>query len=144
MAGKNSPQERVREQIVIDASNGVVGRIASFAAKQSLLGKKVAIVNCSNALLTGRRRMIISEYHIARVRGGTSMNGPHFPKSSERIMKRTVRGMLSHNQQRGLDALKRIMCYDSVPTEFASAKKISLAQDKRAKTITLNELSGEI
>ena len=32
-------------EIIIDASHSVLGRVASFAAKQSLLGKKVIIGN---------------------------------------------------------------------------------------------------
>src|SRR5690349_5223962 len=99
-------KESERQQIVVDVTDAILGRVASFIAKQALLGKKVIVVNCDNALVSGQRRMIINEYHISRVRGGTSLNGPHFPKHPERLMKRTVRGMLSYTQQRGLDALK--------------------------------------
>jgi large subunit ribosomal protein L13 len=146
MENKNKSQksEVKRQEIVIDASNAVLGRVASYAAKQSLLGKNVIIVNCTHALLSGRRRMVIEEYGNSRRRGGTSMNGPHFPKSAERIMKRTVRGMLSYTQKRGLDALKRIMCYNVVPKEYESAKKVSLETDSKAKTLTLGDLSTEI
>jgi large subunit ribosomal protein L13 len=131
-------------EIVIDATNCILGRIAAIAAKQSLLGKKVVIVNCDFALVTGRRRMVLDEYGIARRRGGTSLNGPHFPKHTVKIMKRTVRGMLSYNQQRGLDALKRVMCYSTVPKEYESAKKITVLKDIKSKTVTLADLGKEI
>jgi len=141
---KKSNNEDERQEIVIDASDAVLGRVASYAAKQSLLGKRIIILNCNNALLTGRRRMIINEYNIARRRGGRSLNGPHFPKNSERIMKRTVRGMLSYTQQRGLDALKRIICYCNIPKEYESSNKISLAKEVKAKTMPLQDLSRQI
>ena len=144
MADKNKSSGENRPEIVIDATNSILGRIASFAAKQALLGKRVIIVNCSNILLTGRRRMVIEEYGIARRRGGTSLNGPHFPKHAERIVKRTVRGMLSYTQQRGLDAWKRIICHPNVPKEYEAAKKISLVRETKAKTLTLEDLSKEI
>jgi large subunit ribosomal protein L13 len=131
-------------EIVIDASDSILGRAASFAAKQALLGKKVIIVNCDNIKLTGRRRMIIDEYNQARRRGGTSLNGPHFPKHCDRIMKRTIRGMLSYNQQRGLTALKNVMCYNNVPKEYESAKKITIIKELKVKTIRLSDLSKEI
>lgn len=131
-------------EIIIDATGGILGRIASFAAKKALLRSKVIIVNCDGALLSGRTRMVINEYGHARRRGGTSLNGPHFPKHTEKIMKRTVRGMLSYNQQRGLNALNRVICYPNLPKEFESSKKISLKREISRKTISLSEISKEI
>ncbi len=133
-----------KETIIIDASNSVLGRIASFASKQAILGKNVIIVNCDNALITGRKRSTILEYKEKRERGGSSLNGPHFPKHPFRLLKRTIRGMLNYQQQRGLSAYKRILCYNSVPQEYLSSKKISLIQEIKAKTIDLLELSKEI
>ena len=132
------------KEIVIDASEGVLGRVASFAAKQSLLGKKVTIVNCEKALVTGRRKNILEEYKIARRRGGSSRKGPKFPKSSERIMKRTIRGMLQYKEGRGAAAFKRIMCYDAIPEEFANTKKINLKKELNAKSLELKEVSREL
>ena len=128
-------------KLVIDATNATLGRLASYAAKQSLLGKEIAIVNCSEAVVAGKRANIISEYQEARARGGAARMGPHFPKQSFRIVKRTIRGMLSHRQKRGLDALKRIKCYDGVPAEYAESKKLLAGKEKRTTTIKLGELS---
>lgn len=145
MKEKTKPADETKPaEIIIDASGAVLGRVASFSAKQALLGKKVIILNCNNILLTGRRRMIIEEYSEARRRGGKSLNGPHFPKNPERVMKRTIRGMLSYTQQRGLSALKRVTCFNSAPAEYASSSKLSLARKTKARTISLNELNGEI
>ena len=79
-----------------------------------------------------------------RRRGGSSLNGPFFPKYPERIMKRTIRGMLAHMQQRGLDAFKRVMCYNNLPQEYEMKEKITLVRSLTAKTITLAELSKEL
>ena|SRR3989338_1842117 len=133
-----------KEEIVIDAKGGVLGRVASYAAKQALLGRKVAIVNCSDVLVSGKRANIIGEYQHARRRGGSSLKGPFFPKDPQRVMKRTIRGMLSYTQQRGLDALKRTMCYNKIPKEYEAAKKITLAREMRTKAITLAEVERVI
>lgn len=133
-----------KDTIIIDASNSVVGRIASYAAKKSLLGRKVIIVNCERALLTGRRGSIIKEYHVLRNKGGSSLKGPFFSRSIERIMKRTIRGMLNYHQKRGLDAFKRIICYSKVPEEYESTEKITLSTSEKSKAITLQELSKNI
>ncbi len=141
---QKTKQQDFKPDLVIDASFGVLGRIASFAAKQSLLGKKVAIVNCNNAIITGNPRSSINEYIALRRKGGTAIKGPFFPKSPEKIIKRTIRGMLSHKQQRGLLALRRIFCYNGIPEEFSSSKKISLSREIKNKSMLLAELSKEI
>jgi large subunit ribosomal protein L13 len=132
------------EEIVIDGKDGILGRVASYAAKQALLGKKVIILNCEMVIVSGRRQNIVEEYQHARKRGGSSLKGPFFPKNPERIMKRTVRGMLSYTQQRGLDALKRVMCYNRVPKEYENAKKIVLVKEMKTKTVSLAELEKVI
>ncbi|MEK6929016.1 MAG: 50S ribosomal protein L13 [Nanoarchaeota archaeon] len=134
----------MEKTIVIDASNGVLGRIASYAAKQALLGKSVVIINCNNSLITGKKRSTIEEYKIKRKRGGHSLKGPHYPKSPEMIMKRTIRGMLSYKQGRGLDAFKRIKCHHGIPSSYETSQKISLKKELNTKTISLFELSEEI
>lgn len=128
-------------KLIIDATNAILGRLASYAAKQSLLGKEIIIVNCSEAVVSGKRANILEEYQQARARGGAARTGPHFPKQSFRIVKRTIRGMLSHRQKRGLDALKRIICYDKVPAEYEESKKLLAGKEKRTTTIKLAELS---
>lgn len=132
------------KQIIVDASQTILGRLVSFIAKQSLLGKKVIVVNCENALLTGRRAMVIAEYGQARRRGGSSQNGPHFPNTPARVIKRTSRGMVKYDQGRGLAAYKRIICYDGVPAEFAESKKLNFPSEKLTKTMTLGELCSRI
>jgi large subunit ribosomal protein L13 len=131
-------------EVVIDASNAILGRLASYAAKQSLLGKKLVIVNCEKSVVSGKPKSVINEYKIARQRGGSSMKGPFFPKSPERILKRTIRGMLSYQQVRGKDALKRIICYNEVPDKYKEVKKIKAGKEKNVKTIKLKNLSKEI
>jgi large subunit ribosomal protein L13 len=132
------------ETIVIDASKCVLGRVASYAAKQALLGKKIIIVNCEEVILTGRKKSIIEEYNSARRRGGSSLKGPFFPNIPEKLVKRTIRGMLSYTKQRGLGALKRIKCYNKILKEHEADKKIVLTKEKKTKTIKLNELSKRI
>jgi len=130
----------MNEELIIDAKDGIVGRVASYAAKQALLGKKIIIVNCNEALVTGNRITTIQEYHLARARGGSSLKGPFYPNIPERIMKRTVRGMLAYTQQRGLDALKRVMCYNTTPEEYKTSKKITFVRKLKSNATRLSEV----
>lgn len=131
----------MKSQIVIDAGEGALGRVAGYAAKQALLGNQIVIVNCNNAVITGRKISIVEEYRNARARGGSTLKGPHFPKTPERIMKRTVRGMLSYKKGRGGDAFKKIICYNATPVEYEKSEKISLKKEFKVKTLKLKELS---
>ncbi len=128
-------------KLIIDATNATLGRLSSFAAKQALLGKEIIIVNCKKAIITGNKSSIAKEYYESRARGGHSLKGPNFPKAPERIVKRTIRGMLSYKQGRGREALKRIMCYNEIPQEYLAEKKILAGKEKNVNTISLEELS---
>lgn len=128
-------------EIVVDATNSILGRVASFVAKQALLGKSVVILNCNKTLITGRKEDIIGKYMRSRSRVGSSLKGPKIIKNPQRIMKRTVRGMLSHKQGRGRIALKRLMFYNSVPPEYENFEKISMSKLLKVKTINLEDLS---
>jgi large subunit ribosomal protein L13 len=134
----------IENQIIIDASDTILGRFCTFAAKQALLGKNVVVVNCSKAIVSGKRSNIIAEYHKARARGGTSLKGPHYPKSPERIVKRAIRGMLSFPKGRAISALKRVICYNDVPYQYESSEKINMAKKQIVKTMTLLEICKEI
>ncbi len=133
------------ETLVIDAKGSVLGRLASFAAKQALLGKTIAIVNCDDSSIIGNPRTTINDYKQAVARGGSALKGPFISRRhSERLVKRTIRGMLSHKQGRGNDAFKRIKCYPGVPKEFESSKKTTLVRNIMHKRISMSELVKEI
>lgn len=130
--------------IIIDAANTVLGRLASYIAKQALLGKSIVVVNCNLAVLSGNKFMVINQYKEERAKGSTSLAGPHFPKNPERLVKRTIRGMLPYKQERGRSAFKRVMCYNDIPAEYAASQKINLAKTLKFKVLTLKELSQRI
>ncbi len=132
-------------QIVIDAKDAILGRLSSFAAKEALKGKNIIVVNCNDVLLAGNVSNIVEEYHQFRMLGGrSSLKGVFFPKNPERIVKRTIRGMLPHLQTRGEEALDRVMCYNKVPKEFENTPKISMVRKLRTKAIKLSVVLDRI
>jgi len=128
-------------EIVIDAKMGVVGRIASFAAKKALLGNKIIIVNCNEAVITGPRKAVLATYTMKRTYGGTSHKGPYYSRVPERMMRKAVRGMLPWPKGRGREAYKRVMPYNDVPEEYASKEKLCFKKPMRSKFLTLREIS---
>ncbi len=134
----------MNEEIIIDGKNATMGRLASYVAKQALLGRKIVIINANEVIIVGDKKNIIGKYQ-QRIRlGGHSLKGPKIIRTPERILKRTIKGMLSHKQVRGKNAMKNIMCYNKVPEEYKEKKKIVAGKIKKSKFITLKELSERI
>jgi len=130
-------------KMIIDADGCILGRIAAYASKQALQGDEVVVVNSEKAFITGRRQNIFARYIEMRQKGKhMKMKGPLFPTLPEKIMKRTVRGMLKYNEGRGKIAFKKIKCYSGVPGSCMNVKGISICRRKEEiKGITLAELS---
>ena len=143
MAGKPNKVEW-EPNLFIDASGSVAGRVASYVAKQALLGKTVAVVNCKRAVITGNRNTTIREYREIRHKGGASLKGPFYPKHPDRIVKRMIRGMLRYTKGRGETAFDKIRCFNSVPAEYKNTKLISVVKQLNTKTITLVDLGKEM
>ena len=128
------------EQKIIDGKNAILGRLSSYVAKQALLGNKIVIINANEAIIMGNKDVIVRKYSELIKKGGSSQKGPKIARTPERILKRTIRGMLSHKQERGREAFSRIKCYNEVPEEYKESKKIVAGKEKKYKFLTLKEL----
>ena len=130
-------------KIVIDAKNGIMGRVASFAAKQALLGNEVAIVNSEKVIISGNRYVNIERRKFLRALNTINPGkGPLFSRVPEKMMKRCIRGMLpDFRQGRGKIALKRVKCYKGIPEELKNEKMLKLETKKMpVKVMTLEDL----
>jgi large subunit ribosomal protein L13 len=128
--------------IIIDGKNAVLGRIASYSAKEALKGEEIAIVNCEQVIITGNKQFIKKDFQEKRERVGSGQRGPKISRTSEKIVKRTIRGMLpDHRLGRGKEAFKKIKCYAGLPPEFKDSKKISFNNEDKLKYISVKELT---
>ena len=127
--------------IVIDGKGAVLGRLANFAAKEALKGEEIAVVNCGEIIITGNKKDIRQDFEHRKKWVGSTQKGPKNSLIPERIVKKTIRGMLpnARHSGRGRDAIKRVKCYREVPKELESAKKINLKADKN-KFIMMKEI----
>ncbi|MFQ5986651.1 MAG: 50S ribosomal protein L13 [Thermoplasmata archaeon] len=129
--------------VIYDASGQILGRLSSLTAKRLLEGETVTIVNAEEAVITGSRQSILREYQQKR-RVGSQRKGPYFPKRPDRILKRTVRGMLPYQRPRGRAAFKRLRVYAGAPPEIGGEPEEAPGASIQGKTttyITLRELS---
>ncbi len=129
-------------KIIIDGKNATMGRLASYVAKQAMLGKKVTIINSNDVLISGNKEDNLAKWKKRFDMGGSSLKGPRIIRSPERILKRVIRGMLSHKQERGKEALKRIICYNKMPEKYSEEKKIIAGKPKKGKYVSLKEIAG--
>jgi len=105
--------------LVVDARDCIMGRVASQVAKAALDGQSVAVVNAERAVITGRKEGIIEKYK-KRVDIGAD-NQYFYPKRPDGIVKRSIRGMLPHKETRGRQAFENVRVYVGNPYEEDSA-----------------------
>ncbi len=127
---------------IIDANGATLGRLSTNAAKRLLNGEEIAIVNTEKAIISGKKTAIKNRYKQKR-EVGTYRKGPFFPRTPERIVKRTIRGMIPYQTPHGRVAFKRLKCYVGIPKEFEGKKTESIkeAEKQPVDFVTIEELS---
>jgi len=105
--------------VVVDARDCIMGRVASQVAEKALAGRTVAVVNAERAVITGREKQIKAKYK-KRVDIGAD-NAYFYPKRPDGILKRAIRGMLPHKKPRGRDAFENVRVYVGNPYNEDSA-----------------------
>ncbi|WP_054857901.1 50S ribosomal protein L13 [Vulcanisaeta sp. JCM 16159] len=140
-------------EIVVDATNHVVGRLASVVAKWALEGRRVVIVNAEKAVITGDFNMVLNWYKTRISEWLTHYNpekaGPKIPRKPDRILRRVVRGMLPRKEFRGRQAYRRVRVFMGVPPQYMNVDKVVikgalLSVRPGAKYVTLEELWSHI
>lgn len=133
---------------VIDANGLIMGRLASNVAKMLLSGEEVSIVNAERAVISGSKVTTLEEYDVIR-NMGTREFGPYFPRRPDRILKRTVRGMLPYKRARGKDAMGRLKVYVGIPYEYQGAEFVSVESAEMTrlssnKYVTIGDVSRKL
>lgn len=132
---------------VIDASNLILGRMASIVAKRLLTGESIVIVNAEKCVITGSPHMVVNIYKRRlnwRTYKNPEMRGHKFQRRPDFFVKRAIRGMLPRRKPHGLKAFRRLKIYVGIPEEFknASIETINEAKLKSetSKFIYISEL----
>jgi len=138
-------------EVVIDATNLILGRMASIVAKMLLMGYKVTIVNAEKAVVSGKPKMVIESYKLlfrVKTLRNPYRTGIRRPRTPERIIRYAIRGMLPKNNPRGKKALKNLRVYVGVPEEVKGKEiktiKEASADRLRGKYITVGELAKQL
>jgi large subunit ribosomal protein L13 len=111
---------------IINAEGLILGRMASVIAKQLLSGDEVVILNAEKAIIKGGKKMVYSKYRKMRELSH-ARKGPHFPRMPDRMLKRTIRGMIPYQSPHGRKAYKNLKVYIGTPKEFEKKKSESIS-----------------
>ena len=132
---------------LINADGLIVGRMASSVAKKLLNGEKVIIVNAEKAVISGKKKSKVAEAKTF-LEVGSPGRGPFHYRRPDRILRKTVRGMLPFKQPRGKTALKKLKVFISVPQDLRDQQMVTVKEAQAAKLkgsyFTLAELAKEI
>lgn len=132
---------------VINADGLILGRMASIIAKRLLLGEEIVIVNAEKAIISGKKESKVREAK-EFLEVGRPEVGPFHYKRPDRIVRRTVRGMLPYKQPKGKQAYKRLKVFMGVPEEFKNYEMETLPEAQASKLtcpyLTVGDLAKEI
>jgi len=127
---------------IIDGKNAIMGRLASYVAKEALKGEEIIILNCDYVIITGSKKNVKEIFDRKRMRVGSGQKGPKHSRRADLIVKRAIRGMLpTHRKGRGKEALKKIKCCLGVPKEFENSKKIVAGKTRKSKFVNIKEIT---
>ena len=127
--------------MIVDADGAILGRLASRVAKRILSGEDMVIVNAEKAVVSGNPKGTFAEFTHKRQRGD-ALHGPFYPRYSDRIIWRTIRGMVPYKTPRGRSAMKRLTIYVGCPEQYKNAEKVVKTKDElRCKYATVKQIS---
>jgi large subunit ribosomal protein L13 len=132
---------------LVNADGLIVGRMASQVAKKLLNGETVIIVNAEKAVLSGKKKSKVAEAK-EFLEVGSPMRGPFHYRRPDRMLRKTVRGMLPFKQPKGKMAYKKLKVFMGVPEDLKGQQMITLKEAQAAKLkgphFTLAELAKEV
>jgi large subunit ribosomal protein L13 len=127
--------------LVVDARDCIMGRVASQVAERALDGGRVAVVNAEEAVITGSEDDVVETFRDRRRVG--SDRGPAYPKRPDRVFKRSIRGMVPYKRDRGREALENVRVYVGNPYDEDGEvlEGTSLDRLSNIKFVLLGEIS---
>ena len=119
---------------IINAEGLIIGRMASIVAKRILNGEEITIVNAEKAVISGKRKSRVMEAKTF-LEVGAPERGPFHYRRPDRIVRKTVRGMVPYKQPKGKQAYKRLKVFIGIPAELKEQKMETLT-NARAERLT--------
>jgi large subunit ribosomal protein L13 len=121
--------------------------MATTVAKRLLKGEEIAVVNAEKAVISGRKGNKVTEAKEFLGVGGVN-RGPYHYRRPDRIVKKTIKGMLPFKKPKGKEAYKRLKVFIGVPEDLKNVKMetVTDADSKKLKCsyFSVGQFSKEI
>ncbi|SNZ05412.1 LSU ribosomal protein L13P [Natronoarchaeum philippinense] len=130
--------------VIVDARDCILGRVASEVSQRALDGERVAVVNAEDAVITGSEDDVLGTFEKRAEIG--SDRGPYYPKRPDRIFKRSIRGMVPYKTTSGREAFENIRVYVGNPYDEDGdvLEGTSLDRLSNIKFLRLGEVSENL
>lgn len=140
-------QKASQSPTIVNAEELILGRMASTVAKRLLKGETITIVNAEKAVISGKKKSRVREAK-EFLQVGHPRKGPFHNRRPDRIVRRTVRGMLPYKQPKGKQAYKRLKVFIGAPEKLRDQTMETLAEAHAEKLtcpyFTVAEFAKEI
>ena len=135
-----------RNEVIVDATDCIAGRMCSRVSKLLLKGNRVSIVNSENAMLSGDKYKTIDLYkEFLEINSVTNpVHGPFHPRRPDTILTKMVRGMIPKTKTSGIEAFKRLRVYIGTPHGLTIRKIESFEDTKITKSTSRYISVGEV
>src|SRR4030066_1415470 len=117
---------------LVNADGLILGRMASKVAKRLLTGEEVIILNAEKVIISGKKKVKVAEAK-EFLEVGAPDRGPFHYRRPDKMVKKTVRGMLPIKQPKGKNALSKLRVFMGVPRDYQDLQTTTLAQAKAVK-----------
>jgi len=139
--------------VVVDCKGHMMGRLASYVAKELLNGQKIVLVRTEEVNISGslfRNKLKFQTFLGRRMNTNPNRGMIHF-RAPSRVLWRVIRGMIPHKTARGAAALERLKVFEGVPHPFDKIKRQVIPDAMRVvrlrpgrKFCVLGELSSQM
>ena len=135
---------------IVDATNLILGRMATRVAKMALDGKRVVVLNAEKAVISGTKARVVARAKTKlKTRTLASQHkAPTHPRRPDNYVRRVVRGMLPWKKPRGKEAFRRVRVYIGTPPDYAGKPAMRIGDAEASKLrvpyVTVQQLAEEI
>src|SRR5881296_2707793 len=114
---------------IVDASNLILGRMASYVAKKALEGNRIDVLNAERAVISGTKERVVAraKQKLKTRTLGNLEKSPTHPRKPDGYVRRVIRGMLPWKKTGGKDAFHRVKVYIGTPSEYLDRPATTVA-----------------
>ena len=112
--------------MVVDCKGHLLGRLASFVAKELLNGQRVVCVRTEDINVSGSlfRNQLLFRKYLQHKGSSNPARGPFHYRAPSRMLWKAIRGMLPKEKQRSNIAFERLKVFEGIPHPFDKMKRM--------------------